>query len=342
MPSVKPTRSQELSEVAVEPSGSSFLIKWDDFRDHDIIEMVDSISRFYIAVQFPQFTAFRDDAALADVQDVLFEATYDVLQKSKLLRFDDLTRVASSDGIAVKYGDADNEFHVEFTRGSELRIVRNGSSFERFYGWYASVMPHVPHVVDQTRRHLERRVRPGHEAARYEPARARYVFTFILHSFQTGQRKRSPIPNSHIVRKILTQVPGPDGNLVALDEAQYPDLGRLDVSISRWRAAPGGRVREVYDIQAPGNRNYGTLWFELSYIAETPTDHAESEATLGVLGSPNPLRIASRSRGQPDFEQFLDRFDLPLLDFVRERALVNLLASLTDGMSFKATPGQIP
>lgn len=47
-------------------------------------------------------------------------------------------------------------------------------------------------------------------------------------------------------------------------------------------------------------------------------------------------------RVEPDFSAFLRRFDHPVTDFLRDRALKGYLSDLTDGVEFKTTPGLLP
>jgi hypothetical protein len=122
---------------------------------------------------------------------------------------------------------------------------------------------------------------------------------------------------------LLRRVPDDEGHLVELDEAQLGDLGRIDVAVNRWIEGPGGTIREIYQAQAPGNLDYGSLWLEFSYVAETRTDY-------------------DGNRNQPDFPLFLKRFDHPVLEFLQKRALTGFLSDVTEGVSFHATAGPLP
>src|SRR5688572_5753232 len=95
------------------------LLSWKQFSDADIFHSVDSLHSFYLSVQFPQFKSWNAVSDMTAIQDVLYEATYELLNRSGLHRYDSLARGAGDSAVGVTYRDADNEFSVEFTQTSE-------------------------------------------------------------------------------------------------------------------------------------------------------------------------------------------------------------------------------
>ncbi|MGC9667517.1 hypothetical protein ACNTMW_13280 [Planosporangium sp. 12N6] len=303
-------------------SEDDFLGEWDVFRAPDIFECIDSIHRFALEVQYPQFTHWESTTSMSGVHDALYEEVYELLSRTGLYRYDSLERASDSDSVRVEYNDADQGFAVVFTRGNQLRLERTGSSFRRFFDWYKLILPGVAKVEAALREELER-LCSRDERRHIEPARASYHFAFILHDFSQGRSRANRVRNSHVLRRALTHVPSGDGGLVELSDKEIPDLGRIDLAVSRWQDGPSGPVREIYDIQAPGNRDYGTVWIYLTYVAESRLE-------------------AEPPRQQPDFDMFLQRYDYPLVEFVRERALARFITEMTDGLLFRSTPGQLP
>jgi len=307
------------------PNGSSFILPWAEFANEDIFSYVDSIHQFSLMLQFPQFKSWTDVRAMRRIQDRLYEEAYELLFASQLYRYEELKRTEDAGSIGIEYHDADHEFSLDTSLTNEVTLTRGGSSFQRFYTWYSTVMGHLATVFSAVKSELESEAKQDEDGPRtITPSRGAYRFAFVLHDFTEGPRKKT-VRNSHLVSRALTHVPGPDGRLVTLSEEQLATLGRIDISFSRWQEPPTGPVREIYTIQAPGNRDYGVLWADFTYVAETPAETHGKEA-----------------RNQPDFDAFIDRFDLPLNDFLRDRALVGFLSALTKGLQFKTTPGQLP
>ncbi|MFG1645506.1 hypothetical protein ACGFMK_34930 [Amycolatopsis sp. NPDC049252] len=297
-----------------------FLVEWEKYAHLPIFEHLSSINYFQLSVQFPRFRAWSSADQMHGVADCLYEEAYELLTRSKLYRYDELRRTTGSHFVGVHYEDADTDFHLELTTGAELILRRQGSSMERFYQWYMRIMPEVHKLYVKVREYLERLSVPLRDIG---PARAGFVFRFILYDFRTVGRASEPVKNSTILGSSLAKVPGVDGKLLDLGSSRLGDLGRIDLAVSRWIDAPGGSVREIYKVEAPGNLDYGALWVEFTYIAETRDD-------------------SSGKRQQPDFSEFLRRYDHPVTDFLRDRALNGFLSDLTSHVSFNSTPGLLP
>lgn len=311
--------------LSQEPDDDSFLLPWATFSDHAVFDNVEDLTRFRLLLQFPRFLSWRDPAAMVGYQDVLYESLYEIIGHARYFGFDELERVRDPSSVGVRYRDADYGFSVTFSQESVLELTRDGSSLESFYDWYGRVMPHFVDLVSAVRTRLQNEASTDHRRLTIDPARGMYTFNFIFHDFRdpSAQRGGAPVKNSRVLRSALTHIPGTTGALVELTDDELPDLGRIDLKVSRLHPSPCGLVREVYDVEAPGNRDYSTLWFSCSYIAETRLD---SDVT----------------REPPDFDVFISRYEYPLLEFVRQRALVHFLSGITKGLRFRSTSGRLP
>ena len=304
--------------------GEAFLVDWKDYSASAIFEHLAAINFFQLSIQFPRFRAWTDATQMQQLADCLYEETYELLSRSGLYHYHRLERITSSSAVGVHYDDADSDFQIQISTTNELILQRKGSSMERFYEWYRLVMPEIHRLYVKIREFLETLSEPGAGSRRsIQPARAGYIFKYILHDFEELKRGHADVKNSALMKACLSRIPGTDGRLVDLDELQLGSLGRIDLAVSRWIDAPGGSVREIYNVEAPGNLDYGTLWLDFHYLAETRDD-------------------TSGKRHEPDFSEFLRRYDHPVTDFLRDRALDGLLSDLTAGVSFHATPGLLP
>lgn len=292
---------------------------------------LEHINGFSVRVDFPRFIG-KEASELRDRWvDRLYSELYAVCKSTGLYAHDRIVRFASEgegeeSQAGVAYEDDPFEFRISVTSEQALHIVRKGSTFERFYSWYTLVMPHLSNFILAVQQEYEAflREKRGTEFS-IAPSFAAYRYSFILYDFTIplngGRRKK--VRNTELLRQVLTHVPGSDGALVELSNETAKELGRVDVSISRWNTVGDNRIRQLYGIEAPANRDYGALWLNFSYIAET----SDSE----VL----PRKAA-------DMEPFLQRPDLPLNDFLQIDCISNFLGTLMKDTTFRSTAGTLP
>ncbi|WP_249644563.1 hypothetical protein [Nocardia sputi] len=305
-------------------SGGAFLVDWDQYSQAPIFKHLTAINFFRLTINFPRFKSWDDSSKMGMLADCVYEEAYELLARSGLYSFDQLNRTSADDSVGVHYKDADADFRLQLTTSNELSLTRPGSSMKRFYEWYRLIMPEVHRLYEKVREFMELSSEPKNGTRRdIIPARAGFSFKYILHDFHTEGRFNQDVKNSALIGSSMSKVPGPDGKLIELDENQLGSLGRIDLAVSRWIKAPGGTIREIYSVEAPGNLDYGTIWADFHYLAETRDDK-------------------EGRRVEPDFSAFLRRFDHPVTDFLRDRALKGYLSDLTDGVEFKTTPGLLP
>ena len=303
-------------------------LPWDRYSKPPIFENLDNIASFSAMAQFPQFIPSGDDKLREQLIDRLYQEVFAVITEiglgaqDRIERFSRESTTGGSD-VGVQYKEDTWEFTLYVTDNQQLILARGGSSFRRFYDWYLVFMPYYKRLVEALQEEYEQIIheRNGSEL-RVTPSRASFVFRFLLHDFTTLNR-RTKVKNTMLLRSALTRVPGSDGSLVDLSDDVLPELGRVDLKISRWNETVAGLVREVYELQAPANREYGALWAEFSYLAET----SDSDA---------PPRTVT------DMGQFISRVDLPLNDFLQMHCLNNFLGTLSEGVSFHSSAGSLP
>lgn len=312
------------SDLSSDEHGQAFLVDWPMYSNSPIFEHLSAINLFQLSIQFPRFRSWLDSSQMSSIEDCVYEEAYELLRRSGLYHYDQLKRAQTPNTVGVHYEDSDTDFQLQMSNTNELILHRKGSSMERFYEWYRVVMPEMHRVYERIRQFLETLSAPTNGTRReILPARAAFVFKFVLHDFNQQRRGGQTLKNSSLTSSMLKRVPGLDGHLVDLDETQLGSLGRVDLAVSRWVHAPGGAIRGIYDTQAPGNLDYGTLWLGFHYLAETRDEHGGK-------------------RHEPDYSAFLRRYDHPVSDFLRDRALDGFLSDLTVGVAFKATPGLLP
>jgi hypothetical protein len=322
-----------MSETAFSTVGSgpevqeeTFLVDWGTYSADPIFVDLTAINHFLLRVQFPQFRTWTDASSMSRLGDTIYNETYELLERARLFRFEDLVRTTADWGVGVHYKDSDNEFHVELSTTSQLTLRRPGSSMKRFYDWYVRLVPEFHRLYEEVKRQLERDAPVVDGAYRtVVPAQAGYMFKYVIHNFRVIERGQEPheVKNSALMKSLLRRVPDDEGKLVDLDDARLGDLGRVDVSVNRWIEGPGGTIREIYQAEAPGNLDYGSLWLNFHYIAETRSDN-------------------DGNRDQPDFSLFLKRYDYPILEFLQRRALTGFLSAVTRDVSFQAAAGPLP
>lgn len=310
-------------------NGNSLLtLPWEKYSKPAVFRNLENIESFSAIVQFPQFVDMGDQEHRERIIDRLYQEVFAVLSEVKLGGYEMLERFSrdSTTGesdAGVRYKDDTWGFDLYLGGDQQLVLARTGSSFERFYDWYLLLMPFYKRFVQALQEEYEEIVnsKRGSEL-RVKPSRSSYVFRFLLHDFDKPNRQKR-VKNTELLRAALTKVPGSDGSLVDLTDDVLPELGRVDVQISRWNKTAAGPVREIYEIIAPANRDYGALWIRFSYVGET----ADGEVA--------PRQII-------DMDQFISQVDLPLSDFLQMRCLVNFLGTLSTGVGFKSSAGALP
>jgi hypothetical protein len=100
--------------------GEDFLLSWDEFANESIFGYLESIHRFSLSIQFPQFTSWVDTKQMSSVQDKLYEEVYELLRHAGLYRFDDLRRVEDHRSVGVEFNETDHEFAIKIDLTNEM------------------------------------------------------------------------------------------------------------------------------------------------------------------------------------------------------------------------------
>jgi hypothetical protein len=162
------------------------------------------------------------------------------------------------------------------------------------------------------------------------PLRASYKFSLITFDF-ISVRGGHTAGSHELIGPLLSKRPDENGRLLTVGSgsgaARTLRSGRIDIKISNFRQlTPDVVLREVYDIQAPGNQEYRGIWFDFTCIAETNRDGSSIEAR----------RIAPH----PDF--ILENYEIPYADFFRDRAMVGFLGDFFANWVFSCATGPMP
>ncbi|MGY1502924.1 hypothetical protein ACW4TU_41220 [Streptomyces sp. QTS52] len=318
----------------------SLVPAWEDFRSPPIFENLENVNAFDLTVELPKVLRMASRDQLFIVTDLIYAEVFKILKEAHFHARDRLTLVNSESQVGCSYDDDEFGFEVFIDSDGDLRITRQGSSFSRFHQWYVGLMPSVEtlvsRIVDQLgqlaaskytstvlQAALQEDQSEGEEGL-LKPLRVQFTYRFIAYDFMIAPAKTA-LPNYAVMKKLLGVLPRPDGSLrETKDDQESPEqFGRLDYRASRWTKDSGEAWgRQAYSIEAPGNRRFSTVWASFSYVGETKVDGA--------------------SRSEFDATNFLKRYQVPYVEFLRERALDNFLGNLTAGMTFQTATGRLP
>lgn len=281
------------------------------------------VSDFQFAATIPPVVSGADDKVLGQVARGVYSQMLDVLAASGFHHQDDLELRLTSKGFELVFKDADLGFQFGMVDGKIL-LRRDGSTIARFDAWYSQLMPSIGSLVDQVLAGM----REFGDWNRVEVLRAQMSFQLIAYDFRelssVTSSGGSAVKNSRLMSRLISSVPDAEGRLSAPD-GDGAELGRVDYGVSRWVDVGGTtRLREIYNVEAPGNRNYSGLWFTYLVSGET---YNESE----VSRLPFDFAAMIGDNGRRVYEELF-----------RARFLDNFVPDVLNGYSFQTTAGQLP
>lgn len=280
---------------------------------------IEHINNFEFVAYLPPVFSARPEDAVANSARSAYLKIIEILEASEFYHSEQLRLhiYPKTYGFAIKFEDADYGFEFAFVE-DRLVLRRSGGSLERFEAWYRRLMPSLGSLIDSTIRSMEE----ASEWERIEILRAQFRFTVIAYDFQPLDGDRI-VRNSEVVPRLIVAVPGEGGRLVQASESQSP-FGRIDYKVSRWVPLPNGSmVREVYDVEAPGNRNYTSVWLTYSVIGET------YEADID-------------ERRKFDFDLFVQGNGEDVFADLGEKFIAGFATDLFYGFTFKTASGALP
>lgn len=277
------------------------------------------LREFQFSATVPPFVRGEDDKVIAQVARATYSRMLEVLVASGFYHQDDLSLILRDGGFELNFSDADLGFQFGMLDG-RITLRRGGSRLDRFSAWYSAFMPSLGSLVDQVVDGL----RTYGEWTRVDVLRAQMSFAFIAFDFKPTLEIEQTVRNAQVMNRLISAAPDDGGSLAKPDEAASA-LGRVDYAVSRWvEISPGSHLREIYQVEAPGNRNYSSLWLTYTVSGET---YNEGDMVR------QPFQFASMvgDNGEAVYERlfrahFLDKF----------------IPGLTEGFSFDTTAGNLP
>jgi len=286
------------------------------FANSRIFSQLADIREFALIAETPPIGILGDDHFSRVVINRIYENLRDVIQAAGFYFEDELKASRSVDRFSVSYEDDRFGFAVVCTEKSII-IQRSGSRFNNFHDWYRAFMPSAQGVLTKVSTILTEELH-----RKIDVLRASYQFDFIIHDMyleSTDQKVR----NSEIMRKLLKGFPDEQGSIT--DSPDITDsLGRMDVNLNRWIGSEGNRRRLMYNVQAPGNMNYSSLWFTFAFMGESFTDPE------------------TNTREAFNSSAFLSEYDAAYSSFLRDSAINSFLEWLMRGYRFKSTAAGLP
>lgn len=295
-------------------------ITWDTYRSgFNIFDRLSDINEFALVADIPPVPELTDPATSSIMSRAVYDKAVTAIQEAKFFSEDELSLVGGPNKCGVTYNDDRFDFSLRL-EGSRLMLRREGSQFPDFHEWYMSLMPQIPVLVSAVLGILHKVTE-----REYGILRAGFVFKFLLHDLQKDGEK---VKNSQIMSRLVKGVPSDSGRL-SEEENIAGTTSRTDVNITRWveRERSPGKWNwrlERYQVEAPANKHGAGLWVTLGYGGETysPPDGKER---VGFSG-----------------REFLAEWDTAYIDFLRNKAAGEFLATLTEGYTFKSTAGNLP
>jgi len=271
----------------------------------------------------------------ADLRPILYEA----LDLASFYGHHALKIERTEDEFRAIYRDPDYHFKLILNRDGRIILSRSGSSLKLFHDWYRYFAISMPGIVDKLLDVIAR----NSGIAEHKPENIKIVevsFQFqVLLGHLVDEETGQPAKNLQAMERLISQVPGSDGHLQppvsltgsltsdAMAGEEVPVLGRLDAKMSRTSILPGSGskdaapqfAREFYQVEAPANSNWSTLWFEFDLIGRS-------------------AEAASGRRYEFDHGKFLRRstYEEVYLGFFRDRALRGFLADVTAGLAYQS------
>ena len=295
---------------------------WQAFAGtNSLISMLRDINLFQFRAEIPMTVIWANDEVRYRVAQLVYDEVVEVLRVSGLFQYDQLSILASDDQILVRYMDDKYAFEVGL-RNEYLTITRQGSAFDRFHRWYVEVAPHFAGLVERIAGSIEEAIRSVTNLDRRMPVHdASYSFRFILYDFIDEDDK--PLLNAEVLEDLLPRCPGDVGSLSAT-EAQTGEIARLDANFHKWRERDGRLWTETYNVEAPSNRDWSSVW-----------------VTFGMSGR-SFERPADGARLDFEAMVFISDYVTPLVEFLRDRGLMGFLSSLVGTRKFSTTAAQLP
>lgn len=292
---------------------------------------LDALNGFRLIVEFPQ----SHDLALPPELRRMFAARLyrnlaEVLESAELYDMNNLSVWWSENNINATYSEPSLAFSVEISSNLRLTIQRSGSSLKVFHAWYQTIMPFAQGLISRAGLDLTEILVSDYDLV---PLRAQYIFSIVAFDFQPTHGVDT-VTSHEILAPLLGQLPAESGRLSTLsthpNSSRDSSLARIDIKTSRIRyIAPDMPIREIYNVEAPANQGYRGIWFDFTSVAESLSIDRRRDGTFQP-------RIA------PRIEFLLEHYEMPYVDFFRDRAVAGFMTDLFKNHNFSCTTGAMP
>lgn len=287
------------------------LMTWREFTGElPIFEMITGLVQFELVATTSSFAGSSDEPFQTEIGAAAYDHIIDVLRETGFFYEWELKVVRQADSVVVRYDD--DRFDFQVAVGEQQIVIRKDRcALEDFHRWYGLFMPSAQGIIQAIQDSLSK-------ASGRKVQILRVGFHFRVTLDQLKDQDGREVKNSDVMRRLLRRTPDLGGRIVEAETIEDPiTLGRQDVTISRW-VGPEPLRNEWFTIEAPGNREWSTLWFRFELRAEPYT------RPDGVRTSFDPGR-------------FLGEYLTAYQEFFRDKALVGFLGSVLDGYSFRST-----
>jgi len=308
-------------------------LTWDAYSKPGIFKSVRNLAQFRLTGKIGYAGRWQDIEA--EPRKISQKLYYHLIGTLAAAGFHDPQRLEifyQEGRFRVSYNDPEYGFTITFTEAGWIEINRSGSSLSRFHNWYVKLMPLMQGILNTIRSAVGEDISDSTGIRRGDSddpeylnlQQASYEFQLIAYNFrESNARKRSP--NLELMKRAFILLPGSDGSLAA-SESQDPEaFGRINYLATRWVGTSDMRRREVYEVSAPSNNEWSSLWFTFTYIGDS---------YISPEGERRPFN-------DQDFVSARGSL-IPYVDFFRNRAIIGFVSTLTNGYEFSTTPDIVP
>lgn len=289
--------------------------QYDEYDADCFAYKIKNINTFRITVNFPYMHGILEGDSLRMVTERLYSDTVNLIERARFFNLMELTQSQEEDHISLRYSDDIYDFRFMLYQ-DRLVLQKAGGKLATFYRWYRDAVIELEGIVLSLMA-LFKEI-SGREV---EPTRVVYVYRFIAHDL-VEEKSGEEIKNTEIMKKILTKVPNEEGEIKDFQKAGV-EISRLDYSASTWIGDGEDRRVLRYQVEAPSNNEYTSIWLTFQYDIATYTDPKTSQRTMGKA------------------EDLLREYDRAF-ELTWKNGLNGLMKTLFSGIKFETTASTIP
>ncbi|MEQ3553885.1 hypothetical protein WIS52_25705 [Pseudonocardia nematodicida] len=308
-------------------------LEWKKFSEPGIFNSVRNIAKFRLVVKLGYTGRWQENKDEArKISQKLYYHLLRTLHACGFHQPEDLEVLHGEGKFRISYADPEYGFIITVTETGWVEVERDGSSLERFHEWYVSLMPAMQNVLNTIRSCIREelgesaglRRADSDELESIAMQQAHYEFQIIGYRFRRANSRESSV-NSELMKRAFVLLPDAHGRLAPSGDQDPKAFGRISYMVNRWVGPEEAKRRENYQVSAPSNNEWSSLWFTFTYIGDS-------------FVSPEGVRSPFSEK---DFVSPKGAV-VPYVDFFRDRAIRGFVATLTDGYEFVTTPDILP